>query len=137
MALAMQHARRGLATTPARRGSEAGSSERGGSTMRRVTVIGLTALVLISAPIVPVSAQKPDGASSGVQLELKRQRTVVPPPVDAGAAAREAEEAARRLDEQRRADELIRKATPRLTPPLDESVVEGSRAKQLQEQQKR
>ena len=37
----------------------------------------------------------------------------------------------------RRADELIRKATPRVTPPLDESVVVGSRAKQLQEQQKR
>jgi hypothetical protein len=100
--------------------------------MRRTALIGLALLLVIPAFGVPASAQNPD-TSTDLKIELKRKRHVVPPPADTGAGASEAEAAAQRIEEQRRLEELRRKAMPRPSPPLDESVVEGSRAKQLHE----
>ena len=71
--------------------------------------------------------------STDLQLELKRKRSVVPPPSDTGQAVKDADAAARQLDEQRQADEMRTRAMWPPSPPLDESVVEGSRSRQLQE----
>ncbi len=95
-------------------------------------LIGLALLVLVPAAREPALAQGP-GSQSTLQLELKRKRSVVPPPSDTGQAVKDADAAARQLDEQRQADEMRTRAMWPPSPPLDESVVEGSRSRQLQE----
>ena len=78
-------------------------------------------------------AQTPERPSTDLKIEQKQRRTIVKSPVDAGAAAGEADTAAGKLDAQHRADQLRKKAMePTVAPPLDENVVEGSRGRQLQ-----
>ena len=105
--------------------------------MRRVFSSALLLLAIVSGPSLPVMAQLPDTKGTDPSIELKKKRTVVKPPVETGAGASEADAAARRLDEQRRADELQRKATPTVPPPLDERVTEGIHGQQLPELPKR
>ena len=100
--------------------------------MRRPAVIGLALLLVIPVFGGPAAAQNPD-ASTDLKIELKRKRHVVPPPADTAGAASEAAASAQRIEEQRRLEEFRRKAMPPPSPPLDESVVEGNRAKQLRE----
>ena len=105
--------------------------------MRRAMMTGLALASVLVAELCPaVSAQTPQGQSTDVQIETKQKRTIVKPPVDAGTAAGEADAAAQKLEEQRRAEELLRKATPSASPPLDESVIEGSKGRELQKQLK-
>ena len=106
--------------------------------MRYVMLTGLGLLATIVASGTPVRAQTTAQPSIDLKIEQKRQRTIVAPPADAGASASEADRAADKLDEQRRAEELRKKAVePSAAPQLDESVVEGIRGKQLQELPKR
>ena len=101
--------------------------------MIRLLLSALLLLAILSGLSLPAGAQGPDAKRSDLNLELKKKRTVVAPPVETGAGAREADAAARRIEEQRRAEELQRKAMPAVPPPLDQSVTEGIRGKQLQE----
>jgi hypothetical protein len=101
--------------------------------MRRGTLVGMTVMVVVLGAGGVMLAQTGDTPSADVQIELKRQRTIVAPRPDSAPAATEAEAAAERLEEQRRVDRLLRKSTEPPAPPLDERVVEGSRAKRLQE----
>jgi hypothetical protein len=97
----------------------------------------LTLLAMIAASM-PVLAQAPGQPSTDVKIEQKQRRTIVKPPVDAGAGVTDADTAAGKLDEQHRAEQLRKKAMePAVAPPLDENVVEGSRGRQLQELPKR
>ena len=96
-------------------------------------LIGLALLVLVPAAREPALAQGSGSQSTDLQLELKRKRSVVPRPSDTGQAVKDADAAARQLDEQRRADEMRTRAMRPPSPSLDESVVEGRRSRQLQE----
>jgi hypothetical protein len=104
--------------------------------MRVTMLIGLALLIILSGTPVPALAQASDETSIDLQLEMKRKRSVVPPPAETSPAVSDAEAAARRLEEQRRAEELSNKAMQPPPPPLDPSVVEGSRSRQRQEQSK-
>ena len=96
--------------------------------MRREVLAALSLVAMLSGLSLPVLAQLPDGSSTDLEIELKKQRSVVRPPADTAAAANEAAAATRRMEEQRRADELRQKAM---------STVEGSHGKQLRELPKR
>ena len=105
--------------------------------MRRAVMTGLALASVLSATLCsPVWAQTPQGPSTDVRIDTKQKRTIVKPPMETGTAAGEAEAAAQKLEEQRRAEELLRKAGPSASPPLDESVVEGSKGRELQKQLK-
>ena len=93
-------------------------------------LIGLALLVLVPAAREPTLAQGSGSQSTDLQLELKRKRSVVPRPSDTGQAVKDADAAARQLDEQRQADEMRTRAMRPPSPPLDEEV-EGSRSRQL------
>ena len=101
--------------------------------MRRTLMIAVALMTIVPGFCVPALAQSPDAKSTDLKIELKKKRSVVRPPADTGPATGEAEAAAQRMEEERRAGELQRKAMPSPAPPLDESVVEGSRARQLRE----
>ena len=101
--------------------------------MRRVLLVSLAMIVLVSGSRLPVFAQASASPSIDLQIEQKRKRAVVPPPSETGQAVKDADAAARQLDQQRRVEELSNKAMQSPPPPLDESVVEGSRQRQLQE----
>lgn len=105
--------------------------------MRRLLLTAVLLLAILSGFSLPVTAQGPDSRGTDLNVELKKKRTVVKPPVETDAGASEADAVARRLDEQRRAEELQRKATPTVPPPLDERVTEGIRGQQLPELPKR
>jgi hypothetical protein len=104
---------------------------------RRALTIGVAVLAMVAASGLPAAAQSADPKATDLKLEMKKKRTVVVPPAETAPAAGDAEAAARRLDAQRRAQELQRKAGPAPAPPLDETVVEGIHGKQLQEMPKR
>jgi hypothetical protein len=101
--------------------------------MRRTVLTALALVVVLAGFRTPALAQGTNAPSIDLQLEMQRKRTVVPPRPDVGPAAKEAEAAAERIQQQRQAEELGKKAMQAPMPPLDESVVEGSRARQLQD----
>lgn len=105
--------------------------------MRRAIVTAVVLLAVLAASGPPVLAQKPEGPSTDMRIERKQQRPIVQPPANTGPGVGDAEATADKLDEQRRVEELRRKAMQPPPPPLDESTVEGMKARQLQEQQKR
>ena len=104
--------------------------------MRRLLLTAVLLLAILSGFSLPVMAQGPDSKGTDLNVELKKKRTIAKPPVETNGAS-EADAAARRHDEQRRAEELQRKATPTGPPPLDERVTEGIRGQQLPELPKR
>jgi len=99
--------------------------------MKALALTGLALLAVICASGVPALAQTQDKGST--ELELKHKRTIVAPPTDVESAKRDADAATKRTEEQRQLEEYSKKATQKPSPPLDESVVEGSRARQRQE----
>jgi hypothetical protein len=105
--------------------------------MRGRALAGLAVVAIVVGAGGVMLAQTRDTPSTDVQIEIKRQRTIVAPRPDPAPAATEADAEADRLQEQRRVDQLLRKTMEPPPPPLDESVVEGSRSKRWHELPKR